>query len=52
MIPEASICSFVFQGESLRYFNVGKIGKEQIEKISRIQNLSIDKLIELGIIKQ
>ncbi len=52
MIPEASICSFAFQGESLRYFNVGKIGKEQIEKISKIQNLSKEKLIELGIVEQ
>ncbi len=52
MIPEASICSFVFQGESLRYFNVGKIGKDQIEIIGKTQNLSKEKLIELGILEQ
>ncbi len=49
MSPEASIASFAFQGKGLKYFNVGKIGKTQLKKISECQNLSEKQLLGFGI---
>ena len=49
MIPEASISSFVFESEDIKYFNVGKIGEDQVVKISNLLKCKQEELIDLGL---
>ncbi|MGD1817863.1 MAG: methionine synthase [Pleomorphochaeta sp.] len=49
MLPEASIAALVFEGNDLKYFNVGEISNKQIEIISNKLNISKDTLLKLGL---
>lgn len=49
MQPEASICSFVFEGKGIKYFNSGKIGKDQLSKLAKLYNIKEKDLINLGL---
>ncbi|MGH4036682.1 MAG: methionine synthase [Sphaerochaeta sp.] len=49
MIPEASVCAFVFQGEGIKYFNIPEISKKQLERISSLLNIEEEKLIQYGL---
>jgi len=47
MSPTSSIMGFIIQNENAEYFNVGKIGQDQIEDYAKRAGLSISRLREL-----
>ncbi len=49
MSPEASIASFVFESEDIKYFNIGKIGEDQANIISNLLNCNKENLFDLGL---
>jgi 5-methyltetrahydrofolate--homocysteine methyltransferase len=44
MIPPSSVCSFYFSHPQARYFNVGRIGRDQLEDLARRKRESVDVL--------
>ncbi|MBC8382604.1 MAG: methionine synthase [Candidatus Cloacimonetes bacterium] len=47
MYPAASICGFYFSHPDARYFNIGKIGKDQVVDYSKRKNLEIKEVERL-----
>ena len=47
MYPAASICGFYFSHPNAKYFNIGKIGKDQIADYARRKNLKINEVEKL-----
>ncbi len=43
MLPQASVCGLYFSHPQAKYFNVGKIGKDQIEDYAQRKGISIEK---------
>lgn len=44
MDPAASVCGFLFVGEDVRYFSLGKLGRDQLESYAQRKNLPFDSL--------
>ncbi|HNX87271.1 MAG TPA: methionine synthase [Bacteroidales bacterium] len=44
MYPGASVCGYYFSHPASRYFNLGKIGKDQVHDYARRKNLSPEKI--------
>ena len=47
MYPAASICGYYFSHPDAQYFNVGKIGKDQVVDYARRKNLEIKEVEKL-----
>jgi 5-methyltetrahydrofolate--homocysteine methyltransferase len=47
MTPAASVCGFYLAHPESTYFNVGKIGDDQLQDLARRRNLSADALKRL-----
>ena len=41
MIPSASVCGLIFANHAAKYFNIGKITKEQIEDYAKRKNMPL-----------
>jgi 5-methyltetrahydrofolate--homocysteine methyltransferase len=44
MTPPSSVCGFYFSHPQARYFNVGRIGRDQLEDLARRRREGIDEL--------
>ncbi len=44
MTPAASVCGIYFANEKSRYFNVGKLNKDQIEDYANRKNMSVKEI--------
>jgi 5-methyltetrahydrofolate--homocysteine methyltransferase len=44
MTPASSVCGFYFSHPQARYFNVGRIGRDQLEDLARRKRESVDEL--------
>jgi len=43
MTPPASVCGYLFSHPASSYFNIGKIGRDQLEDYAKRKNITIDE---------
>jgi 5-methyltetrahydrofolate--homocysteine methyltransferase len=41
LMPSASVCGYYFANPQAKYFNLGRIGKDQISAYAKLQGLDV-----------